>query len=166
MSTITNKTSILLITTLFLLTSLLLSCDGGEDVGFGIFLVDSGELVLSEQHIKVYHKNTHEIELNEEGIEKWNSYLPYETIPQLGGLFAKDFLITIEGTEVYRGKFYSAASSTSYPGVIILDTLFALDSKNNTIKIEFWYPGPLSPEEDPRNSSAAISFFEEQRLLE
>lgn len=141
-------------------------CDGGEEVGFGIFLVDSGELVLSEQHIKVYHKDTHEIELNEEGIEKWNSYLPYETIPKLGGLFAKDFLITIEGTEVYRGKFYSMASSVYYPGVIILDTLFALDSKNNTIRIEFVYLGPSSPEEDPRNSSDVIIFFQEQGLLE
>lgn len=141
-------------------------CDGGEEVGFGIFLVDSGELVLSEQHIKAYHKDTHEIELNEEGIEKWNSYLTYETFPKLGGLFSKDFLITIEGTEVYRGKFCSMASSLSYPGVIILDTLLALDSKNNTIRIEFGYPWPSSPEEDPRNSSDVIYFFEERGLLE
>jgi len=58
------------------------------------------------------------------------------------------------------------ASSVYYPGVIILDTLFALDSKNNTIRIEFVYLGPSSPEEDPRNSSDVISFFEEQGLLE
>ena len=166
MSTITKKTSILLITTLFLLTSLLLSCDGGEDVGFGIFLVDSGELVLSEQHIKVYHKNTHEIELNGKGIEKWNSYMTYEAIPTLAeGLFGEDFLIMIEGIEAYRGQFSSGASSTIPSGVMILDTLFKLDSKHNTIRIEIGFP-PLSPEEDPRNSSDVISFFEEQGLLE
>ena len=166
MSTITKKTSILLITALFLLTSLLLSCDGREDVGFGIFLVDSGELVLSEQHIKAYHKDTHEIELNEKGIEKWNSYMTYTTIPRLAeGLFGEDFLIMIEGTEAYRGRFSSMASSTILPGVMILDTLFKLDSEHNTIRIEVGFP-PFSPEEDPRNNPDIFSFLEEQGLLE
>ncbi|OGN94976.1 MAG: hypothetical protein A2Z75_08560 [Chloroflexi bacterium RBG_13_50_10] len=142
-------------------------CDGGEEVGFGIFLVDSGELVLSEQHIKVYHKNTHEIELNEEGIEKWNSYITYETIPRLAeGLFAKDFLVMVEGIEAYRGHFSSMASSTIPPGVTIVDTLFRLDSKNNTIRIEVGYPWSFRPEEDPRNNSDVFSFLEEQGLLE
>ena len=165
MSTIAKKTAALLIATLFLLTSLLLSCDGG--VGFGILLVDSGELVLSEQHIKVYHKNTHEIELNEKGIEKWNSYITYETIPRLAeGLFAEDFLVMVEGIEAYRGHFSSMAVSSIPPGVTILDTLFRLDSKNNTIRIEVGYPWSFSPEEDPRNNSDVFSFLEEQGLLE
>jgi len=166
MSTITKKTSILLITALFLLTSLLLSCDGGEDVGFGIFLVDSGELVLSEQHIKVYHKNTHEIELNEEGIEKWNSHITYETIPRLEeGLFGEEFLIMVEGTEAYRGKFSSDAVSIITPGILIVDTLFKLDSEHNTIRIRIEYPR-FPPGEDPRNNPDIFSFLEEQGLLE
>lgn len=155
-----------------------LACDGGDvststptptivsrGVGFGIFLVDSGELVLSEQHIKIYHKDTHEIELNEDGIEKWNSYMTYTTIPRLAeGLFGEDFFITIKGTEIYRGKFYSMVSSTSYPGVVILDTLFKLDSKNNVIRIDFGYPCCPSGE-DPRNNPDIFSFLEEQGLL-
>ena len=166
MSTITKKTSILLITTLFLLISLLLSCDGGEDVGFGIFLVDSGELVLSEQHIKIYHKETHEIELNEDGIEKWNSYMTYTTIPRLAEtLCGEDFLIMVEGTEAYRGRFSSYVVSTIPPGVTIVDTLFKLDSEHNSIRIDIGYPYFPSGE-DPRNNPDIFGFLEEQGLLE
>ena len=166
MSTITKKTSILLITTLFLLISLLLSCDGGEDVGFGIFLVDSGELVLSEQHIKIYHKETHEIELNEDGIEKWNSYMTYTTIPRLAEtLCGEDFLIMVEGTEAYRGRFSSYVVSTIPPGVTIVDTLFKLDSEHNSIRIDIGYPYFPSGE-DPRNNPDILSFLEEQGLLD
>ena len=72
----------------FLLITSVLSCGIEEDIsvdepGFGIYLADTGELVLSEQHIKAYHRNvhltvseeedTHAIELNQAGIEKWNS---------------------------------------------------------------------------------------------
>jgi len=135
-------------------------------VGFGIFLVDSGELVLSEQHIKVYHKDTHEIELNEDGIEKWNSYMTYTTIPRLAEtLCGEDFLIMVEGTEAYRGRFSSYVVSTIPPGVTIVDTLFKLDSEHNTIRIRIEYP-PFPPGEDPRNNSDVFSFLEEQGLLD
>ena len=159
-----KKTSILLITTLFLLTSLLLSCDGG--VGFGIFLVDSGELVLSEQHIKKYCKDTHEIELNEEGIEKWNSYMTYEAIPRLDKslLFEEDFLVTIEGTEAYRGHFSSIAVSVIPPGVTIVDTLFKLESEHNTIKIDIGFPYFVNGD-DPRNNQDIFDFFEKRGML-
>ena len=141
-------------------------CDGGEEVGFGIFLVDSGELVLSEQHIKVYHKNTHEIELNEEGIEKWNSYMTYIAIPRLEeGLYGEEFLIMVEGTEAYRGRFSSDVVSTIPPGVTIIDTLFKLDSEHNTIRVDIGFPYFLDGE-DPRNNSEIFSFLEKKGLLE
>ncbi|MCJ7521273.1 MAG: hypothetical protein MUP21_03545 [Dehalococcoidia bacterium] len=135
-------------------------------MGFGIFLVDSGELVLSEQHIKIYHKETHEIELNEDGIEKWNSYMTYTTIPRLAEtLCGEDFLIMVEGTEAYRGRFSSYVVSTIPPGVTIVDTLFKLDSEHNTIWIVIeWLP--VSPEEDTRNNPDIFSFLEEQGLLD
>ena len=146
------------------------SCNGGDDgavPGFAIVLVDSGEVVLSERHIKAYHGDTHEIELNEEGIEKWNSYLTYETIPKLDKcLFSREFALEIEGEEVYRGKFYSAVSSMSYPGVVIMEALIKLDSSNNTIWIDFGYPWPQgSEEDDPRDSPVVIDFLEKRGLL-
>ena len=143
-------------------------CDRGEEVAFGIFLVDSGELVLSEQHIKAYHKDTHKIELNVDGIQKWNSYMTYQTIPKLDdSLYSRDFMLRIEGKEIYRGKFYSSVSSASCSEVVILDALVKLDESNNTILIEYGYAWPVaSNEEDPRNSPEVISYLEKQGLLE
>jgi len=141
MCKIPKKIFLLLVAALILSLSSLIACNSGEDIGFGIYLIDSGELVLSEHHIEVYHKDTHTIELNEEGIGKWNSYMTYETIPKLKDtLFSRDFVLKIGGEEIYRGKFYSAASSTNYSGVVIMDALVSLNEVNNAIRIEFGYP--------------------------
>ncbi len=132
--------------------------------------------MLSEQHIKAYYRNvhlteakeaTHAIELNEAGIEKWNSYMTYEAIPKLKDtLFGRDFVLKIEGKEIYRGKFYSSVSSASYDGVAILDALFKLNEGNNRILILSDYPWQVSnSEEDPRNSPEVINFLAKQGLL-
>jgi hypothetical protein len=145
--------------------------------GFGIYLADSRELVLSERHIKAYRRgfhltvaeeDTHAIELNEEGIEKWNSYMTYETIPKLKDtLYKRDFVLKIEGEEIYRGKFYSMLSSSTYDGIAIIDALFELDDDRNEIWICSGYPPGLypDPEQDPRNDLKVISFLENLGLL-
>ena len=166
---VAKRTSLPLIITALLLPLICPpGCGGGEETGFGIFLVDDGELVLSEEHIKAYHKDTHTIELNEEGIQKWNSYMTWEALPKLAdSLFSRDFALRIEGEEIYRGKFYSMVSSMSYPGVVILDALVELDGSNNTIRIDFGYPWPPSePEDDPRNSPRVLDFLDRKGLLE
>lgn len=63
---IIKKNSCLLLVALLLCIFLLLSCDDTED-NFGIFLIETGELVLSDEHIEAYHVETHEIELNKQG---------------------------------------------------------------------------------------------------
>ena len=156
--------------TLMVIVSILISCShpGRTNAGFGIYLVENGEIVLSDEHIKYYNKNTHEIELNEKGIKRWESYIPYDTsldppIPKLGGLYKKDFAVKLNGKEIYRGKFWSMASSMSYPGVVILDVLGILDNK---IKIDFGYPSPFSGKgKDPRGSPEIINYFKKQGLL-
>ena len=165
---ITKKTFLLLVTALILALSSLLACNSGEKIGFGIYLIDSEELVLFEHHVKVYHKDTHTIELNEEGKEKWNSYMTEGTVPKLADtLFSRDFVLKIEGEEIYRGKFYSSVSSASYSGVVIMDTLVRLSRVNNAIRIEFGYPwSPSGSEGDPRDSSEVFNFFERRGLLE
>lgn len=152
-----------------LLVSLALAwaCVSDQNPGFGIYLVDSGELVLSEDHIKTYYQDTHTIELNEAGVEKWNSYMTYTAIPKLDAcLFSEDFVLKVEGDEIYRGKFYSMASSITCPGVVIMDALLKLDAAHNTITIELGHPGP-SPDdgEDPRDNPRVIRFFERKGLL-
>lgn len=148
----------------------LISCShpGRTDAGFGIYLVENGEIVLSDEHIKYYNKNTHEIELNEKGIKRWESYIPYDTsfdppIPKLGGLYTKDFAVKLNGKEIYRGKFWSMASSMSCPEIVILDVLGILDNK---IEIDVGYPGPfVAKEKDPRGSPEIINYFKKQGLL-
>ena len=132
---------------------------------------------MSERHIQAYRRgvhfyeddtDTHVIELNEEGIEKWNSYMAYESIPKLSEtLYQRDFVLKIEGEEIYRGKFYSMVSSMSYGGVVILDALVELDNDHNYIRIDYGYPTPsFATGEDPRNSSEIIDCLERLGLLE
>ena len=171
-----------------LLTASVVSCNSGEETspsgaatstgepGFGIYLVDSGELVLSEQHIEGYYQNihlteaeedTHAIELNEAGIEQWNSFMNYEGIPKLPDtLYKRDFALRIEGKEIYRGKFYSMVSSSTCDGVVILDALVKLSKDNNRIYISYGYPVSLYVSGyDPRNSLEIIGFLDKQDLL-
>jgi hypothetical protein len=151
--------------------------DNSEEPCFAIYLVDSGELVLSDHHIETYRRgvhfyeddtDTHVIELNKEGIEKWNSYMTYELTPELNEtLYKKDFILKIEGEEIYRGKFYSMVSSMIYEGVVILDALFKLDDDHNCIRIDYGYPtSGFATGEDLRNSPEVIDCLERQGLLE
>lgn len=127
--------------------------------GFGIYLVEDGELILSTEHIKTYDKNTHEIELNTEGVTKWESYCS----PKLSeGLYTKDFMVSVNSKELYQGKFWSGASSMSYAGVVIMDVLGVFDNK---IRVEYGYPSPGNQGSDPRNNPEIISYFEKQGLL-
>jgi len=143
-----------------------LACDTTDKTKFGIYLVDGGELVLSERHIEKYYWDNHTIELNEAGIEQWNSFITYAGIPKLAGtLHNSDFVLRIEGQEIYRGKFYSNVSSASYPGVVILDSLFKLDENRNTIEIDYGYGPILDSADDPRNSPEVLKFLNESGLL-
>ena len=38
---------------------------------FGIYLAETGDLLLSDEDMAVYVRATHKIELNASGIEKW-----------------------------------------------------------------------------------------------
>ena len=141
------------------------ACNNNEPV-FGIYLVDSGELVLSEHHIEAYYQDSHIIELNKEGIEKWNSYMTYEGIPKLKDtLYTVDFVVKLKDKEIYGGKFYSGASSASYSGVVILDALMKLDESRNTISINFGYGPVLDAGEDPRNNQEVLNYLDSQGLL-
>jgi hypothetical protein len=174
MRVVIGKTYLVLVTALLLSLLGLLACDSGEstvsieeDASFGIYLLDTGELVLSEDHVKAYHEDSHTIELNEEGIAKWNSYQTYTAEPKLKDtLFSRDFVLKIGEKEIYRGKFYSMVSSASYDGAAIIESLFELDDEHNTIRIDFGYPWHSDIGEDPRNSPEVIGFFERRGLLE
>jgi hypothetical protein len=138
---------------------------------FGIYRVDTNDLLLSDQDMAAYIQATHKIELNASGIEKWNSYIPYDhsynpPIPVLaGGLYQKDFAVRIDDQEYYRGKFWSVASSVNYAGVVILDVIMPCDSVHDTIHIQYGYPAATSSKGDPRNNQEIFDFFAKQGKL-
>lgn len=152
------------------------ACGDEEEPCFGIYLVDSEELVSSEYHIKAYRRGVHfyeddtdtnVIEMNKEGIEKWNSYIIYETNTDLeDSLYYRDFILKIEREEIYRGRFYSMVSSMIYEGVVILDALIKLDDDHNYIRIDWDYPTlGFAIGKDPRNNPEVIDCFEKSRLF-
>jgi hypothetical protein len=163
---VTKSNALFLIAAVLLSIFISSSCNVVQKEGFGIYLADSGELVLSERDIKAFHRADSTFELNGNGIKKWNSYLIYQTVPKLAdSLFSRDFVLKIEGQEICRGKFWSSASSASYSGVVILDALFKLDSSHNILRIESGYPGSYMGSLDATISSELIRFFERHNLL-
>lgn len=138
-----------------------------SEPGFGIYLADTGELVLSEQDIRSYNASTHEIELVFMGARKWNSYINMtdDDTPTLADtLFGKEFAVKVNGEEIYRGKFWSMVSSQSYDGIVILDALLTRDNENSKIWIESSYPASNSSN-DRMNDQRIINFFEKEGLL-
>jgi hypothetical protein len=162
---LTKGISLCLVLTLLVPLICLSACD--DEPGFGIYLVETGELVLSDQHIEGYYWDSHAIELNAEGIEKWNSYMTYGGEPKLQyTLYGEDFVLKVKGEEIYRGKFYSMVSSASYYGIVILEILFKLDESKNTIIIQYGFPRyPPDYGEDPRNNQKIFDYLDSKNLL-
>lgn len=114
--------------------------------GFGIYLLENDELVLSEEDIISYNETSHEIKLNEEGVKKIKTLnVPISGIP---------FVIKINGKKMYNGAFWSPFSSKSYSGIVIL-------IQDNSIKIETGYPSSeFFKGLDPRNNFEIIKYFQ------
>jgi hypothetical protein len=143
------------------------NAESESETGFGIFLEENNELILSDKHLKSYDKDTHEIELNVEGIKKWNSYRSYgeladPPVPKLWDLDAKKFIVKVNGKEIYRGKFWSRLSSAICSEIVILDTAGALEDK---IDIDYGYPLPSNTGKDFRNNPEVIGYFRKHGLL-
>ncbi len=108
---------------------------------FALVLADTGEVLLTENDVAAYHSDNGTLELNQSGIEKWNSHLTYQGIPKLAdSLYSREFSIQVDGEEVCRGKFWSGVSSASVSGVVIFDSLFRLDNERNFVWIKSGYP--------------------------
>jgi hypothetical protein len=161
------QTGIILIAIMLLSIPITASCNSNPSTpiiakeSFVIYLAENREVVLTEHEINLYDPEKTILELNEDGIEKWNSHITYhQDVPKLAdGLFSQEFIIEIEGKEICRGKFWSTASSASFDGVVILDSLFRLDSEHNFIQIQSGYP---VGEQYIGTSSALYDYFSEK----
>ena len=142
------------------------ACNSVEKPGFGIYLADSGELIFSDEHIGAYYWDSHTIELNNKGLEKWNSYIDDVDIPRLDTKFYKEgFVVKIKGEEIYRGQFTSIVSSAFPQGVVITDASVILKEKRNIITIGYWQPTSSDTEADPRNSQEIFDYLSDKGLL-
>ncbi len=119
------------------------------DEEFGIYLSDSGELVISDGDVISYNGSSHEIRLTEAGTQK------IEELSMGVPLNGTRFVIRIKGEDVYDGWFWSPISSLPCSGIVI-ETLV----RNNTIQIEAGYPSSYFQGEDPRSNPEVFSYFQ------
>jgi hypothetical protein len=119
--------------------------------GFGIYLLENDELVISDKEIISYNKTSHEIKLKEEGVKKIKAL----RVPVSG----RPFVIKLNCKEIYNGAFWSPISSKSYSGIVIL-------IEDNSVKIENGYPSSeFFKGIDPRNNSEIFSYFQKVEKL-
>lgn len=120
--------------------------------GFGIYLLDNNELVISDKHIMSYNKTSHEIKLSEEGIGRITAL----------DLYQKPFAIKLRDRDIYDGLFSSYISSKTYSGIVILDVLAVQHGLTDRITIEAGYPSPEFFEGiDPRDNPRVLDYFQE-----
>jgi hypothetical protein len=148
------------------MSTLNMSCESFKPASFGIYLAETGELVLSQQHIDAYDGAGHVLVLNEQGITRWNSFQHYTGIPKLDEcLYNKEFILKIDGQDAGRGKFYSAVSSAGYAGLALLDVLFPLDAAHNKLQLISGYPDFSLGTEYAGLGSALENVFQRLGLL-
>ncbi len=113
-----------------LLAFSLASCgdEQASSAGFAISMTDSGERILTDEHVAIYRWDQHRILLSPKGIDRWESFVEFDRsqdppIRKLGRLTMKQFALTIDGVEMYRGHFSSMLSSLLGSGVLLYDTI-------------------------------------------
>jgi hypothetical protein len=150
------------------LVSTLSSCENGqrEEVGFAIALLESGELILTDEHIAAYIWDEHRILLTPKGGERWESFVKFDNsqdppIRKLGRLTTKEFVVTLNGVEMYRGHFSSMVSSLMHRGVVLYDTLGV---PRGEVRMGFTRLDG-TPENDPRGRPEIEAYFRKQGKL-
>jgi hypothetical protein len=131
----------------FILNDLHLSSSGE----FGLYLVETDELIISDRDIISYNKTIHEIKLTKGGVERLKGL----------DLYQKNFVIKLNGIEMYEGAFWSYLSSRIYEGIVILDINLIQEDVTDSITIEPWYPpGLFTGPEDPRLNTEIFNYFQ------
>ncbi len=116
---------------------------------FGIYLLSSGDLVISNDDIVCYNLTSHEIVLGKSGVARIKEL---GTIPVNG----TGFVVMVDGEAVYTGAFWTPVSSISYHGVVIMIEIPLPD----TLRLELGYPDPSFYEgSDPRGDTRIADVF-------
>jgi hypothetical protein len=121
---------------------------------FGIYLMED-EVVVSGDDIISYNKTSHEIKLNQEGIDR---------IKKLE-LIQKPFEVKLGSRVIYSGSFWSAILSSTSSSAVIIDILLIQGGLTDTIRIDPCYPILLCESEDPRNNTEIFDYFQRAAKL-
>jgi len=116
---------------------------------FGIYLLKNDELLISDEDVIWYYRNSHEIELTDEGARKIQALKV--------GVYGEPFVIKLGDKEIYNGSFWSPVSSVPYAGIAI-ETYFY--SNDNMIKLEKGYPPSSFQGVDPRGDPRIFDHFQ------
>lgn len=122
---------------------------GESKEGFGVYLVENNELVLSDEEIVWYDVVSYEFKLTDEGANRITEL----DVPVTGS----PFVLKVDGKEICEGSFWVSVSSLSYSGIVI----DALAIHDNTISIDLGYPSAEFFEgTDYRNDPRIIDHFD------
>jgi len=142
------RNKIALISIVLISSMILSSCGRQAGSEFGVYLADTGEMVISGHDIRSFDGEQMVLEINENGIKRWNAFAPDGIVPKLAdSLHSRDFVMKIEGQELCWGKFWSLVSYQMHFGIIIADPLFVLSEEFNRLFIQFGCPASMA--EDP-----------------
>jgi len=115
---------------------------------FGIHLLSSGDLVISDGDIVSYNRTSYEMVLEETGVAR---------IRELGRIPVNGtgFVVMVDGHAVYTGAFWTPISSIGYDGVVLMIEI----PVQNALKFELGYPGRFSGISDPRDDARIADVF-------
>jgi hypothetical protein len=141
---------------------LLSSCgtrNSGES-GFAVSLVETGEPILTDKDIATYVWKEHRIVLTPEGVDRWDSFAVIDStqdppVRKMGKLTGKEFVVTVDGVDMYRGHFSSMALSYMQPGVLLYDTIGAW---HDELRLRFEQKDG-EPKNDPRDRPEIAAHF-------
>lgn len=140
--------AVVVVTGIFYFTSQL----RGSTERFGIYLSKNNELVISDEDIVWYDKDSYEIKLTDEGIKR------IQTLKVESVVYGEPFVVKIGNQEIYDGSFWTPMSSVSYSRIVI-ETL--VNTTDNTIKLEKGYPSSDFFEGiDARNDPRILDHFQ------
>jgi hypothetical protein len=117
---------------------------------FGIYLLKNNELVISDDEIVWYNKNSHEIKLTKEGVKK------IQALNMVSVIYGEPFVLKIGDQEIYNGFFWTPISSIGFQGIAIETFVWA----DNTIKLQNGYPPGSLQGADPRNDPRIFGHFQ------
>ena len=115
----------------------------------GIYLVENGALVISDEDLLWYNKTSHEMKLSQRGIQRIKAL----------ELSEREFILWVDGEKIYNGTFWSYVSSKVYSGIVIVDIFFVQNGFTDILQVLPFYPPHLFNGVDLRNNVNLFNYL-------